>query len=44
VWIRKAEESMAERAGLAMVMLRSAGTFPVKKPEFPLPMLTGLLF
>ena len=44
VWIRKAEESMAERSGLAMVMLRSAGTFPVKKPESPPAMLTGLLF
>ena len=44
VWIRKAEESMAERSGLAMVMLRSAGTFPVKKPESPPAMLTGILF
>jgi fructose-bisphosphate aldolase class II len=33
VWIRKAEESMAERCGVSMTKLGCKDTFPTKKPE-----------
>jgi len=33
VWVRKAEESLIERAGVSMDKLGSVGTFPTKLPE-----------
>lgn len=44
VWTRKAEESMAERCGVANAKLGCTNTYPAKKPESgSLKMLEGVL-
>lgn len=45
VWTRKAEESMAERCGVASSKLGCTGTYPARKPASgSLKMLEGFLF